>query len=86
MNSIELASVTRVVLFAPCAVTRFVITISFSGFPLEVCVLYQYTHQWAWTLFRFSHFPHHAASRNIVRIGNFQNAKKAIRWSNPLAL
>ena len=86
MNSIELAFATHVVLFAHCAVTRFVITICPAELPLEVCVLYQYTHQWAWTLFRFSHFPPHAASRNIVRIGNFQNAQKAIKWSNPLAL
>ena len=86
MNSIELASVTRVVLFAPCAVTRFVINICPAELPLELCVLYQYTHEWAWRLFRFSHFPLHAASINIVRIGNFQNAQKAIKWSNPLAL
>ena len=86
MNSIELASVTRVVLFAPCAVTRFVITICPRELPFEVCVHYQYTHEWYWTLFRFSHFPPHAASRNIVRIGNFQNAQKAISLSNPLAL
>ena len=81
MNSIELASVTHVVIFAVCATKAFAMTICPRELPLRVWMLCQYTHQWTWTHFAFSHFPPRAASSNSVRIGNFQNAQTAASCS-----